>query len=289
MRKYFEVKNFVECNYVTNHQYYRFDYIKSFNANYNETLPINLAWQTNENTRLKIEDSVVFLKPYLEVRMHFDKPKLKIIFNTIEELEIVEQKLKDGYNLLLNNKINMNKEKDNFYAAKKEYDNFIKKYSVELTDEEIDAAPFSTMLKMGFAKGNSLKLETKEQHDKLDELRENYNKSLHEYNKTKSVEITLPPLDDLDDNGDYIGNDINFLIKNDITKDDALDKFHNFSFDDLKSTTKRLFTSQIFILNDDEWEKLIGKLNHNHFSQLKNHHDFDTVEIQNYIFKKIKK
>ena len=136
-------------------------------------------------------------------------------------------------------KLNMNKEKDNFYAAKEEYDNFIKKYSVELTDEEIEDAPFSTMLKMGLAKGNSLKLENKEQHDKLDELRENYNKTLHEYNKTKNMEITLPPFDDLDDNGNYIGNDINFLIKNDITKDDALDKFHNFSFDELKFTTKR--------------------------------------------------
>ena len=100
------------------------------------------------------------------------------------------------------------------------------------------------------------------------------------------MNITLPPFEDLDENGNYIGSDINFLIKNEITKNEVLDKFHNFSFDELKFTTKRLFKSQIFILNEDEWENLISKLTDNHFSQLKNHHDFDTVEIQNYIFKK---
>lgn len=82
----------------------------------------------------------------------------------------------------------MSKEKDNFYAAKKEYDDFIKKYSVELTDEEKEESPFSVMLKMGLAEGSSLKLETKEQHDKLDELRENYNKTLHEYMMSKKDE-----------------------------------------------------------------------------------------------------
>jgi hypothetical protein len=105
---------------------------------------------------------------------------------------------------------------------------------------------------------------------------------IHENVKNETtMDITVPPFDDLDENGNYIGNDINFLIKNDNSKNEILDKFHNFSFDDL-----RLFKSQVFILNNDEWEKLISKLIDNHFLQLKKHYDFDTVEIQNYIFKK---
>lgn len=100
------------------------------------------------------------------------------------------------------------------------------------------------------------------------------------------MDITLPPFEDIDENGKYIGNDINFLIKNEDIKCNVLDKFHNFSSDELKNVTIRLFESQVFILNNDEWEKLINKLDDGNFLQLKNHHDFDTVEIQNYIFKK---
>lgn len=100
------------------------------------------------------------------------------------------------------------------------------------------------------------------------------------------MEIKVPPFGDLDENGNYIGKDVDFLIVNDNTKDEILNKFHNFSFDELKFTTKRLFKSQVFLLNNDEWEKLISRLFDQHFSQLKNHHEFDTIEIQNYIFKK---
>lgn len=110
---------------------------------------------------------------------------------------------------------------------------------------------------------------------------------IHENVKNEStMNITVPSFEDFDENGNYIGNDINFLIKNDNSKNEILDKFHNFSFDKQKITTKRLFKSQVFILNNDEWENLISKLIDNHVLQLKNHQDFDTVEIQNYIFKK---
>ena len=36
------------------------------------------------------------------------------------------------------------------------------------------------------------------------------------------MEITIPPFEDIDENGNYIGNEINFLIKNDIDKDKML-------------------------------------------------------------------
>ena len=99
-------------------------------------------------------------------------------------------------------------------------------------------------------------------------------------------DITLPPFDDVDENGIYCGNDINFLIKNDTLKNDVIKKIKGFNKDDLKNLTKRLFKSEIYILNETEWKSLIKLFKDEHYIQLKNVYNFDTIEIGNYIFKK---
>jgi hypothetical protein len=99
------------------------------------------------------------------------------------------------------------------------------------------------------------------------------------------MEITIPPFEDIDENGNYIGNEINFLIKNDIDKDKMLSELLTDDFFDLISGTpiKRLKT-QLYVLNKCEWDefcKLILKNNYIKISENK-----DTIIINNLIFKK---
>jgi len=96
------------------------------------------------------------------------------------------------------------------------------------------------------------------------------------------MDITLPPFEDLDENGNYIGNDINFLIKNENKKENILESFLN--EDAIKLTPSRTIKTELFILTDDEFDKLRNHIGISDYSLAEN--GYDTIIIQNKIFKK---
>lgn len=71
--------------------------------------------------------------------------------------------------------------KSEMLKAKERYDSFVKTRSREITEEEMEDSAFNVMLKNNMAKGSILDLKTKEEYDKVDELREEYNKALYAY------------------------------------------------------------------------------------------------------------
>jgi hypothetical protein len=93
------------------------------------------------------------------------------------------------------------------------------------------------------------------------------------------MEIKIPPFEDLNENGEYTGNDISFLIKNNnYSKEEALKIC--LENDEYGLTPSHIFNSQLYILNKNDWEKLSNTLGYNINS-------FDTIVIKNYfIFKK---
>ena len=96
------------------------------------------------------------------------------------------------------------------------------------------------------------------------------------------MNITLPPFEDLDENGNYIGNDINFLIKNENRKEDILNSFLKEDF--FKLTPSRTLKTELFVITSEEFDLLrkhIGILDHT-----LDENGYDTIIIQNKIFKK---
>lgn len=96
------------------------------------------------------------------------------------------------------------------------------------------------------------------------------------------IEIMLPPFEDLDENGNYIGNDINFLIKNENKKEDILNNV--FNTDRYKLVPSSTSKSDLFILTNDEFDKLRKHIGISDYSFEQN--EYDTIIIQNIIFKK---
>ena len=100
--------------------------------------------------------------------------------------------------------------------------------------------------------------------------------------KYKNMNITLPPFEDLDENGNYIGNDIKFLIKNENKKENIIEGFLN--TDSFKLTPSTITKSELFILTNDEFDKLRKHIGISDYSLTEN--GYDTIIIQNKIFKK---
>jgi hypothetical protein len=96
------------------------------------------------------------------------------------------------------------------------------------------------------------------------------------------MDITLPPFEDLDENGNYIGNDINFLIKNENKKENIIESFLN--TDSFKLSPSTITKSELFILTNDEFDKLRIHIGISDYSSIEN--GYDTIIIQNKIFKK---
>lgn len=65
-----------------------------------------------------------------------------------------------------------------------------------------------------------------------------------------------------------------------------IEKINNLSFDDLEGRVERIYKSQFVLLNNEEWDYLISKLNQNGFNGYQAHRNFDTVLIDNIIFKR---
>lgn len=92
------------------------------------------------------------------------------------------------------------------------------------------------------------------------------------------MDITLPPLEDIDENGYYIGNDINFLIKNENKKEDIIESLLN---EDIPST---IIKTELFMVTNDEFDKLRKHIGISDYSLSEN--GYDTIIIQDKIFKK---
>ena len=95
------------------------------------------------------------------------------------------------------------------------------------------------------------------------------------------MNITLPPFEDLDENGNYIGSDINFLIKNENRKEEILNSF--LKEDSLKLSSLTLKT-ELFIITSEEFDMLRKHIGISNYKLDEN--GYDTIIIQNKIFKK---
>jgi hypothetical protein len=98
------------------------------------------------------------------------------------------------------------------------------------------------------------------------------------------MNITLPPFEDLDENGNYIGNDINFLIKNENRKEDILNSF--LKEDSFKLNPSSTLKTELFIITSEEFDLLRKHIGISDF--MLNDYLYDTIIIQNKIFKKQK-
>lgn len=96
------------------------------------------------------------------------------------------------------------------------------------------------------------------------------------------MNITLPPFEDLDENGNYIGSDINFLIKNENQKEDILNSF--LKEDSFKLTPSSTLKTELFIITPKEFDMLRKHIGITDYSLDEN--GYDTIIIQNKIFKK---
>ena len=96
------------------------------------------------------------------------------------------------------------------------------------------------------------------------------------------MDITLPPFDDLDENGNYIGNDINFLINNENKKEDILNDF--LKKDSFKLTPCSTLKTELFIITLEEFDLLRKHIGITDYTL--NENGYDTIIIQNKIFKK---
>ena len=96
------------------------------------------------------------------------------------------------------------------------------------------------------------------------------------------MNITLPPFEDLDENGNYIGNDINFLIKNENRKEDSLNSF--LKEDSFKLTPSSTLKTELFVITSEEFDLLRKHIGISDF--MLNDYLYDTIIIQNKIFKK---
>lgn len=103
------------------------------------------------------------------------------------------------------------------------------------------------------------------------------------------MEITVPPFNDIDEEGNYIGNDYNLMIKSELSKivkkelskEEVLKIIHEKEEFDIYA---RALNSAIYFLNNEEWKNLINKLN-----WIESKFDLDTIIIfEGLIFKKIK-
>jgi hypothetical protein len=99
-----------------------------------------------------------------------------------------------------------------------------------------------------------------------------------------TIEITLPPFDDIDDDGKYTGNDINFLIKNTMETNDALKQILETPWEELPRRTT--FKSELFLLQKNEFDNLRKHISISDLSIDEN--NWDTIIIGNKIFKKQK-
>lgn len=96
------------------------------------------------------------------------------------------------------------------------------------------------------------------------------------------MNITLPPFEDLDENGNYIGNDINFLIKNENRKEDSLNSF--LKEDSFKLTPSSTLKTELFVITSEEFDLLRKHIGISDYTLDEN--GYDTIIIQNKIFKK---
>ena len=96
------------------------------------------------------------------------------------------------------------------------------------------------------------------------------------------MNITLPPFEDLDENGNYIGNDINFLIKNENRKEDILNSF--LKEDSFKLTPSSTLKTELFVITSEEFDLLRKHIGISDYTLGEN--GYDTIIIQNKIFKK---
>ncbi len=96
------------------------------------------------------------------------------------------------------------------------------------------------------------------------------------------MNITLPPFEDLDENGNYIGSDINFLIKNENRKEDILNSF--LKEDSFKLTPSSTLKTELFIITSEEFDLLRKHIGISDYTLDEN--GYDTIIIQNKIFKK---
>lgn len=110
----------------------------------------------------------------------------------------------------------------------------------------------------------------------------NKNETINYFKMT--IEITVPPFDDIDDDGNYIGNDINFLIKNTMRKKDVLKKILETPWEKLPNTTT--FKGELFLLQKNEFEKLRKHIGISDISL--NENNYDTIIIGNIICKRQK-
>jgi len=99
--------------------------------------------------------------------------------------------------------------------------------------------------------------------------------------KFKNMNISLPSFKDLDENGNYIGSDINFLIKNENRKEDILNSF--IKEDSFKLTPSSTLKSELFIITSEEFDILRKHIGISDYDE----HEYDTIIIQNKIFKKV--
>ena len=96
------------------------------------------------------------------------------------------------------------------------------------------------------------------------------------------MDITLPPFEDLDENGNYIGNDINSLIKNENRKEDILNSF--LKEDSFKLTPSSTLKAELFIITSEEFDILRKHIGISDY--LIDENKYDTIIIHNKIFKK---
>jgi len=96
------------------------------------------------------------------------------------------------------------------------------------------------------------------------------------------MNITLPPFEDIDDNGNYIGSDINFLIKNENKKEDILNRI--LKEDSFKLVPSSALKSELFIITSVEFDILIKHLGLPGY--IVDEDGYDTIIIQSKIFKK---
>ena len=96
------------------------------------------------------------------------------------------------------------------------------------------------------------------------------------------MDITLPPFEDLDENGNYIGSNINFLIKNENRKEDIINSF--LKEDSFKLTPSSTLKTELFIITSEEFDLLRKHIGISDYTLGENR--YDTIIIQNKIFKK---
>ena len=96
------------------------------------------------------------------------------------------------------------------------------------------------------------------------------------------MNITLPPFEDLDENGNYIVYDINFLIKNENRKEDILNSF--LKEDSFKLTPSSTLKTELFVITSEEFDLLRKHIGISDYTLDEN--GYDTIIIQNKIFKK---